>query len=518
MKISAIKATSEQLIFTVDTDGEVAVHEHVPTVGGKPGRTLAVLTATAENGRFSLPRFEGHHDRIYSRFAVTCAGEPCQGVIYVTDIAEDVPENVADYPQPSSIKVLGVPKRIDAELHIQQGLTNVNLPNLMATEPGEGKIAYNWNGRTYYFIQSAVEAVDRTVMGVPMITMILLNSPRLFGSTGEKALLDSCIHPGYDWDSSNAFISAFDMQTEEGQGYFGAFCEFLAERYTRPDKKYGRAVGFIVSNEVNSQYVWGNAGEMTVDQYTHEYSQAMRLAWLCARKHCSYFRVYISLDQFWAGVNFDGSKPLRYYSDRPLLEKLNAWVTTEGNYPWNVAFHPYPEDLSWPDFWNDRAPDFTFNTPKITFKNMEVLEAFLGQEAFLYKGEPRRIIFSEQGFNSRSDELKELTEQMAAAGYVLAFMKARNMKTVDLFTHHASVDNPHEFGLNLGAFRFDPNSPDRFGEPKPIYASIKAMDTPDEAAAIEKARAFIGEELFEYLLHPTVICADHDTTDDVVFC
>ena len=71
---------------------------------------------------------------------------------------------------------------------------------------------------------------------------------------------------------------------------------------------------------------------------------------------------------------------------------------------------------------------------------------------------------------------------------MLAYMKARNMKCVDMFTHHACVDNPHEFGLNLGIFRYDPEAPEGVGEPKPIFESLMAMDTPDEAAAVEKAR------------------------------
>ena len=139
---------------------------------------------------------------------------------------------------------------------------------------------------------------------------------------------------------------------------------------------------------------------------------------------------------------------------------------------------------------------------------MEVLEAYLAQPQFLYKGEPRRIIFSEQGFNSRSDALQALTEKQAAAGYVLAYMKARKLKTLDLFTHHSYIDNPHEFGLNLGIFRYDPTKPEHVGEPKPIFESFMAMDTPDEPAVVEKARAFIGEEMFDLVLNPTVLCGD----------
>ena len=181
---------------------------------------------------------------------------------------------------------------------------------------------------------------------------------------------------------------------------------------------------------------------MPVDQYVREYTQALRLAWLCGRRHCSHFRIYISLDQFWCGANFNPAQTLRYYSGRTVLELLNSNACGEGNFGWGVAYHPYPEDLKWADFWHDRAPDFTFSTPKITFKNMEVLEAFLSQADYLYRGQARRIVFSEQGFNSQDGPLRKLTEQMAAAGYVLAYLKARNMNTVDMFTHCLLYTSP----------------------------------------------------------------------------
>ena len=129
----------------------------------------------------------------------------------------------------------------------------------------------------------------------------------------------------------------------------------------------------------------------------------------------------------------------------------------------------------------------------------------------------RRIIFSEQGFNSQSGPMQALTEKMAAAGYVLAYMKARNMKTVDMFTHHATVDNPKEFGLNLGMFRYDANAPHHMGKAKPIFASFTAMETEKEKEAVQSARSSIGEDLFDFLLDPPLVYGDRDTSQDDAF-
>jgi hypothetical protein len=134
-----------------------------------------------------------------------------------------------------------------------------------------------------------------------------------------------------------------------------------------------------------------------------------------------------------------------------------------------------------------------------------VLGAYLEQEDYLYRGKPRRVIFSEQGFNSQNGPTAAITEKQGEAAYVLAYLKSRNMPIVDMMTHHSCVDNPGEFGLNLGIYRHDPTKPGRVGEAKPILNAFLAMDTPAEEAAVAKARAFIGEELFDLLLHPPVL-------------
>ena len=279
MKITKIKACREEICLYTDADGAVTVTEFASTVGGAPAREISRTETAAVNGVITLPRFEGKGDRIFSRFSVSGA----EGVCYVTDIAPDVPEVTGEYPQPDTIKTLGAPPKLGARLGIPQGRYDVSLPGIMSTVPTEDTIPYEHNGKTYYFIESALRGLDAHMKTAPLNTLILLNAPRTFGSTGEKALLDKVIHPCFDWNYPDAFISAFNTETEEGLGYYGAFVEFLVERYTRPDGKYGRAGGAIISNEVNSQYVWGNAGEMTAEDYMREYTQAMRMAWVYSR-------------------------------------------------------------------------------------------------------------------------------------------------------------------------------------------------------------------------------------------
>lgn len=514
MKLIRIKAGSVFLGFQLDTafTGTLLLKEYTPVVHAAP-RLVSQSTLSFETGMAQCNRFDQKHDRLYSRFEFFCGEEPLEGVAYVTDFEEDVAENNEPYPQPDTIKTLVCPYRYGKEFGIKQSRFDVNLPSYMSLLPQSGTIPFEFEGTTYYFYEEELAKLEESMAGYEVNTLILLNSPKLFNSKKEKGLLDICVHPKYEWDNPGAFISAFNMTTEAGQQVYGAFVEFLAQRYTRADKKYGRIGGVIISNEINLQDSWGNVGEMPVKEYTEEYVEAMRLAWLCGCKHYSNFRVYVSLANNWNALH---ENPLRLYHGRDILDYLADFSEKDGPFPWHVAFHPYPE--SWlPDFWDDRQANFTFSTPRITYKNMEVLEAYLAQPKMLYRGTPRRIIFSEQGFNSEKGVLQTLQEKQAAAGYVLAYMKARNMKTVDMMANHSFVDNPHEFGLNLGVFRFDPEAVDHIGEAKPLAESIKAMDTDQEEKAIASAKKVIDPTLFDWLLHPTVLCADEDRSSDTEF-
>ena len=521
MKITEILATRSELHFRVDAgEKSLKLVERVPVVGGDKGRILEETRCEVKGGIASIPRFSDKHDRLASRFELFAGGEKLEGACYVTDMSEDLADNREPYPQPDTIKALGCSSAEEvARLGVKQTLMNINLMQLMTTEPDVDDIAFEHDGHTYYFIRSQVEGCDRSIrrnteMGL-ITTLILLNCPHGFGCSGkDKRLLDIAVHPDYDWNFHDAFISAFNVEQEDGLGYYGAFVEFLAERYTRSDRRYGFAPGMIISNEVDSQYVWGNAGDKTCREYFEEYTQAMRHAWHCARKHYANMRIYTSFDHYWDGLCHNVTQPTRYYPSRQCVEEIARCCRRDGDFDWNVAFHPYPEDLSWCNFWMDRSPNFTFSTPRITFKNMEMLEAYMGQPHMRYRGAPRRIIFSEQGFNSRGDGLKEITEEWAAAAYVLAYMKARKMKTLDLFTHHAYRDNPHEFGLNLGVRRYDPDAPGGLGECKPIYYAIEDMDTEREPERIEKARKVIGEALFDYLLDPPIQTGERDNSLD----
>ena len=467
---------------------------------------IATIPAECRNGSFqvAVDRFRDKKDGIYCRYklAVSDSGDSglslLSGVCYPTELDGIALYNYA-YPTARTIKGLQVRMIDDAiALGVGHAALNLNLPSIAMPEPGENTITYIMDGEPFYFDEQRLNEFDKKVKGLSdnniVVTLILLNHPNWQGVGIHPSMEGVLLHPQYDREG---FISAFNVVTPEGLKYYKAFVEFVVERYTRPDRKYGRACGFIIGNEVNSQWVWCNAGERPVEEYVREYAIALRTAYYAARKKYSEARVYISLDHFWTLFYQDNS--LRCYPGKKVLDILNGLALQEGNFDWSVAYHPYPEDLSRPDFWNDKTAVHSFDAGRITFKNLEMLPAYLSQEEYLFQGRLRHIILSEQGFNSLETEE---SERLQAAAYCLAYRKVEKTPGIESFILHAHVDNRDEFGLNLGLWRRDKESddPSAPGSPKPIYYIFKDIDGPKGEEACRFAREVVGEEKWAEIL------------------
>lgn len=169
--------------------------------------------------------------------------------------------------------------------------------------------------------------------------------------------------------------------------------------------------------------------------------------------------------------------PKRFYGARELLSCINKLCKAEGDFFWNIAHHPYPQDLSRPDFWNDDTATDDDDTVRITFKNLHVLAEFLYREENLFEGTRRRVILSEQGFNSKRTPESEILQ---AAAYGRAYHEVMKIPEIDSFILHAHHDNRYEFGLNLGLWRRREEG-DGMEAPKPIYYLFKMIDQKDDA-------------------------------------
>jgi hypothetical protein len=229
-------------------------------------------------------------------------------------------------------------------------------------------------------------------------------------------------------------------------------------------------------------------------EFTDDYLRAVRLAHGAVRRQSSWARIYVSLDHNW-NVRDQGVEDKQSFAARAFLDYFaeRAREGTEGDFDWHLAFHPYPENLFEPRFWNDKTALPQDDTPKITFKNLEVLTRHFQRKEFLYKGKPRRIILSEQGFHTPDGPDGEAIQ---AAAYCLAYKNVEALDGIDAFILHRHVDHPREGGLRLGLRHYAPGAP----EPRPkkkIYHCFRFADTADWEAAFKFALPIIGIESWE---------------------
>jgi hypothetical protein len=180
----------------------------------------------------------------------------------------------------------------------------------------------------------------------------------------------------------------------------------------------------------------------------------------------------------------------RFYAGRELLDRLIDFGRAEGDFDWAIAFHPYPQNLGNPRVWEDAKVDFTFGTPQITFKNIEVLDAWVRQPRAMYRGrQVRAVHLTEQGLNSRDYSEKSLRDQ--AAGMAYAWSKFKDLPTIEAFDYHNWVDNRGEGGLRIGLRRFPDDKDDPQGK-KPIWSVYQAAGTPREAEVFEPYKGVVG--------------------------
>ncbi len=477
MKLIKIGCDASNIILTSDLSASRAdIYCYSPAVREKK------LIRVFENVEFKdgcalLPRQIEGRDGLYLGYS-----PDNEGIHYVDDF--QMPARDFEYPAVDTKKGLQIVASMieDAvSLGAKHAAFNVCIGDMMrSAEHRDECYEFVHDGKTYYFDKGAVGRADAAISlmssnGI-LVTLICLCSLHWSRDTDED-MKPVLLHPDYVDDRAHGggLLSAFNIMTDEGAAHYAAFMAFLTERYTADGFPHGRAVGLIVSNEINSHWIWGNAGHKTCEEYAVEYTTALRIACQASADVYKNMRVYISLDHFWTGAQ-NLTDTDKYTGSRFIMEAVNRLAKEQGDFYWNVAFHPYPENLSFPDFWNDRTANDDNDTYRVTFKNLGVLRDFLYREENLFKGTRRRIILSEQGFNSHWTTESEILQ---ACAYGHAYRKVMEIPEIDSFILHAHLDNAGEFGLNLGLWRRNKNGPG-LDAPKPMYYVFKAIDQRDE--------------------------------------
>lgn len=478
--IQQVVATASTIEVRGDASGDVAIYALDPSQADESSGTPVASISAAGSFAVSVPRYSGTIDRYYDKFLAVSGGSALGPAHYVDDV-EFAAQNDYPYPATTTIKGLSqVDMTDDAEsLGAQHAGVNVALNSIMRKDPGDPGtyISFESNGTTYYFDKARVEQLDGQIKPLSddgiVVNLILI----LYQDSDPNSAFSVLVHP--DAQIGAGTVYAFNTATAQGVAYYTAAMEFLASRYSRDDQKYGRAVNYIVGNEVNAAWVWAQMGDQSLGNFVEYYSRALRITWEAARKYYASARVYVSLEHNWA-VSPDPSKPLQAYPGRSVLDTLAATSRAEGDFGWDVAYHPYPQDLTNPRVWDDSQAVDSADSPLITFKNIQVLPQYIRQSSLQFAGAPRRIILSEQGCNTPSASAAD--QQLQAACYAYAYYKVLFAGGIDAFNLHRHVDHPLEGGLRLGLWSWDPAKPtvngyNMPGDPKYVYDVFKYIDT-----------------------------------------
>lgn len=363
-------------------------------------------------------------------------------------------------------------------LGIQHAGINVSYGSLFQLAAGPGTVPFTFEGREWFMNENYAQSLDRQIRplsekGVAVYAILLAYPTK---NPAKDALL---VHPAAKADGKYN-ISAFNTATPDGMALYRAITAFLAQRYSN-DGPNGRVWGYIIGNEVNSQWMWYNLGNMPVDQAASEYEKAVRAAQSVIAQYAVNARCYLSFDHHWT-ASMPGISDQESYPGRTFLDHFARLARERGDFEWHVAHHPYPDDLGNPRTWLDKDALPNDTSPHITFKNLEVACAYQKRPELLWQGKPRRIILSEQGLHCLGTPDGE---QLQAAGFAYVWEKVNRQDGIDALIWHRHVDHAHEGGLRLGLWSFKPGTISEPDKKRQFYDLFLKAGTPawSEAAA-----------------------------------
>ncbi len=418
---------------------EVVPHQDPTTASGKQiviphgtGTTLRISALGRENHGFYF------EDTLGNRLGATT---------FVTKWDKSIdPEK--GLPKNRGIKGLQVQMLEDAlTLGIHHAALNLNLSQLVRIPAKPGDETLTIGGKTIGFRQEVFEGMpikSYTDQGIRVYLILLAYQ------SGNSEIDRLLLHPNMRIDAPNR-LGAFNTTTPDGVLVYEWILGQLARRQAHPEAKYGRVAGWIVGNEVNAHDEWYNRGPATVEEVVGDYHRALRLAHGVLVRSGGPGRVFASFEHHW--TMRPGPNPKRSIPGKQFLLNLLTLSKLHGDFPWHLAYHPYPENLFEPRSWLDKQAKPSPDSPKITFKNLDQLALWMERPEALFQGRPRRIILSEQGFHSPAGAEGQKHQ---AQGYVYAFERTKTIPQIDAFILHRHVDHAIEGGLNLGLWTNQP--------------------------------------------------------------
>lgn len=487
-KVTNVQVTSDKVIIKGNCGGsgtyllaEITPWQDVTELEKYP------YTQDLSGGGFTVtvdrivPNREGiRYDKVFSKWAVVKVDGDRQTLDSHARYADDVvPKKSAEAVPLRNKKGFGAGD-IDLyfsdckEMNVGSITMNVVLNDYIK---GEGS-GYSYGGQNYSLgaFKDYVDRVTRRAgeMDLVVSAIILCQTNSIFKDPENK---------GGNYTMPN-------LTTAKAFNLYAAALEHMASTHCTPGNRISH---WIMHNEVDFANEWTNMGDQPMLRYLDRYIKSMRICYNIARQYDQNASVLGSYTHCWAKA--DGN-----YAPKKMLEATVAYSEAEGDFRWGVAYHPYPQDLTKPSFWvNDTQATYSMTTRYITFKNLEVIDAWIKQKENLYKGATKRVLFlSEQGTNSPSYSQTDLALQ--AAGGAWAWKKISKLDGIDAMQWHNWADNKAEGGLRIGLRTFAEGSVSNL-TPKPVWYVWKAAGTAEEDSVFDQYKATLGISDWDSILN-----------------
>ncbi len=470
--------------------------------------------------RYSEAEYDREHDKVYDRFYVVRSAKLDAASGYVVDgeiVAGPLfPLNLTTLNseprvEPSTIKGLEAFDLDDAkELRLGCAALTIDLCYLLQ-KPSD-PVEFVCRGKTYQFNRAALDTYDAwakrgTDLGLDLTFVLVFWGHRL------KLAPEGWIFPDYElWTNMEYTLSIAAPNTVDFEGVerLQALYEFLGSRYTREDQEYGRVANYVIGNELNSGFIWNNMGRLPLDETIRQYERQLRIAYTALTKYWSGVRVYSSFDNFWtrnsaADFGFAHYVGKGGFGGKEYMTALAKLTREEGDYPWNVAYHPYGLDLRTPVYWDQYSTEQAakdLDAPRITPYNCEILPQYLATEPMLCKrgddATTRAFAFTEQGFASPQDDhygeynddaydpeaLPQVWLDRQCAALALAYYKAKAIGAASYIVHR-QFDVRSE-RLNIGLWARPKDQEAGMATRKPAWYMYRDID--DENSMQENAK------------------------------
>lgn len=478
-KVTNVQVTSDKVIIKGNCGGsgtyllaEITPWQDVTELEKYP------YTQDLSGGGFTVtvdrivPNREGiRYDKVFSKWAVVKVDGDRQTLDSHARYADDVVPKKSPEALPLRNKKGFGAGDIDLyfsdckEMNVGSITMNVVLNDYIK---GEGS-GYSYGGQNYSLgaFKDYVDRVTRRAgeMDLVVSAIILCQTNSIFKDPENK---------GGNYTMPN-------LTTAKAFNLYAAALEHMASTHCTPGNRISH---WIMHNEVDFANEWTNMGDQPMLRYLDRYIKSMRICYNIARQYDQNASVLGSYTHCWAKA--DGS-----FAPKKMLEKTVEYSSAEGDFRWGVAYHPYPQNLTKPSFWiDDTQATYSLNSKYVTFKNLEVIDAWIRQKENFYKGKTKRVLFlSEQGTNSPSYSESDLTLQ--AAGGAWAWKKVSKLDGIDAIQWHNWADNKAEGGLRIGLRTFAEGSVSNL-TPKPVWYVWKAAGTAEEDTVFDQYKTTLG--------------------------